>query len=111
MSLWHSQNGGKPVMVEPTTMLTKRVSTGYCPPLPSRICKRFSFNLCPSIVRDHRTLPRDLAEDIQQFGVSEFAKRYFSRHRTGLIFKRRVPVEELMVWQKVRCVIDVLRSS
>ncbi|CAE6459220.1 unnamed protein product [Rhizoctonia solani] len=58
-------------------MATKRLSTG-----------------------DHRTLPRQLAEDIQQFQVSDFARRYFSTHRTGLIFRRRVPVEQLMVWQK-----------
>ncbi|KAJ1304578.1 hypothetical protein OPQ81_005720 [Rhizoctonia solani] len=58
-------------------MATKRLSTG-----------------------DHRMLPRQLAEDIQQFQVSDFARRYFSTHKTGLIFKRRVPVEQLMVWQK-----------
>ncbi|KAG8762647.1 hypothetical protein FRC11_008243 [Ceratobasidium sp. 423] len=58
-------------------MVTKRLSTG-----------------------DHRTLPRQLAEDIQQFQVSDFARRYFSTHKTGLIFRRRVPVEQLMVWQK-----------
>ncbi|KEP51455.1 Rho GTPase-activating-like protein [Rhizoctonia solani 123E] len=49
---------------------------------------------------DHRMLPRQLAEDIQQFQVSDFARRYFSTHKTGLIFRRRVPVEQLMVWQK-----------
>lgn len=50
---------------------------------------------------DHRMLPRPLADDILQFQVSDFAKRYFSTHKTGLIFRRRVPVEQLMVWQKV----------
>jgi hypothetical protein len=66
----------RPIPVE--GMGTKRLSTG-----------------------DHRMLPRQLAEDIQQFQVSDFARRYFSTHRTGLIFRRRVPVEQLMVWQKV----------
>ncbi|CAE6452501.1 unnamed protein product [Rhizoctonia solani] len=65
----------RPIPVE--GMATKRLSTG-----------------------DHRTLPRQLAEDIQQFQVSDFARRYFSTHKTGLIFRRRVPVEQLMVWQK-----------
>ncbi|KAF8705905.1 MyTH4 domain, partial [Rhizoctonia solani] len=65
----------RPIPVE--AMGTKRLSTG-----------------------DHRMLPRQLAEDIQQFQVSDFARRYFSTHRTGLIFRRRVPVEQLMVWQK-----------
>lgn len=45
-------------------------------------------------------LPRGLAEDIQQFAVEDFAKRYFNTHRTGLIFKRKVPVEKMMSWQK-----------
>lgn len=67
----------RPIPVEP--IATKRMSTG-----------------------DHRMLPRQLAEDIQQFQVSDFARRYFSTHKTGLIFRRRVPVEQLMVWQKVR---------
>ncbi|KAG8863335.1 hypothetical protein FRB96_008827 [Tulasnella sp. 330] len=49
---------------------------------------------------DHKILPRSLAEDIQQFAVEDFAKRYFNTHRTGLIFKRRVPVEKMMSWQK-----------
>ncbi|CAE6493414.1 unnamed protein product [Rhizoctonia solani] len=65
----------RPIPVE--AMGTKRLSTG-----------------------DHRMLPRQLAEDIQQFQVSDFARRYFSTHKTGLIFRRRVPVEQLMVWQK-----------
>ncbi|KAF8757101.1 MyTH4 domain [Rhizoctonia solani] len=68
----------RPIPVE--AMGTKRLSTG-----------------------DHRMLPRQLAEDIQQFQVSDFARRYFSTHRTGLIFRRRVPVEQLMVGK--RCVI------
>ncbi|EJF57744.1 hypothetical protein DICSQDRAFT_157170 [Dichomitus squalens LYAD-421 SS1] len=45
-------------------------------------------------------LPHDLASDIQQFAESEFAKQYFSTHRTGFIFKRTVPVSEIMTWQK-----------
>ncbi|KAJ7072517.1 hypothetical protein C8F01DRAFT_250322 [Mycena amicta] len=49
----------------------------------------------------HPMLPQDLASDIQQFSESEFAKRYFSTHRTGFIFRRRVPVAQMMKWQKV----------
>ncbi|KZT18067.1 RhoGAP-domain-containing protein [Neolentinus lepideus HHB14362 ss-1] len=45
-------------------------------------------------------LPHDLASDIQQFIESEFAKQYFSTHRTGFIFKRKVPVAQMMAWQK-----------
>ncbi|KAG8848131.1 hypothetical protein FRB91_011175 [Serendipita sp. 411] len=68
--------GGGPIFVE-SHVNTKRLSTG-----------------------DHRTLPKNLAQEIQQFQVADFAKRYFSTHRTGLLFRRRVPVEQLMSWQK-----------
>ncbi|TFK87015.1 RhoGAP-domain-containing protein [Polyporus arcularius HHB13444] len=45
-------------------------------------------------------LPQDLASDIQQFAESDFAQRYFSTHRTGFIFKRKIPVAQIMTWQK-----------
>ncbi|KAF8160909.1 hypothetical protein B0H34DRAFT_795758 [Crassisporium funariophilum] len=45
-------------------------------------------------------LPYALATDIQHFSESEYARDYFSTHRTGFIFRRRVPVAQLMTWQK-----------
>ncbi|KAJ8076958.1 hypothetical protein PM082_001381 [Marasmius tenuissimus] len=45
-------------------------------------------------------LPHDLASDIMQFSESDFARQYFSTHRTGILFRRRVPVAQMMVWQK-----------
>jgi Rho GTPase-activating protein 39 len=39
--------------------------------------------------------------DIQLFSESEYAKQYFSTHRSGFIFKRKIPMEQLMAWQKV----------
>ncbi|KAL5484811.1 hypothetical protein ACEPAI_7453 [Sanghuangporus weigelae] len=45
-------------------------------------------------------LPEDLAVDIQQFVHSEFARQYFATHRTGIIFRKKIPVEKMMVWQK-----------
>ncbi|TDL22630.1 hypothetical protein BD410DRAFT_828384 [Rickenella mellea] len=53
-----------------------------------------------SSLTGHRVLPDDLASDIQQFVQADFARQYFSTHRTGFIFRRRVPVEQLMMWQK-----------
>jgi Rho GTPase-activating protein 39 len=70
--------GGGPILVTDPMMHTKRLSTG-----------------------EHRTLPKQLAEEIQKFQVADFAKRYFTTHRTGLIFRRKVPVEQLMSFQKV----------
>ncbi|KAF8574247.1 hypothetical protein K439DRAFT_1372903 [Ramaria rubella] len=63
---------GKPIQVT-----TRRLSTG-----------------------EHPLLPRDLVSEIQQFAQSDFARRYFSTHREGIIFRRRVPVERMMMWQK-----------
>ena len=48
----------------------------------------------------HPILPDDLASDILQFSESQFARQYFSTHRTGFIFKRKVPVSQMMTWQK-----------
>ncbi|KAI0295862.1 hypothetical protein B0F90DRAFT_1749029 [Multifurca ochricompacta] len=48
----------------------------------------------------HPILPDDLASDIQQFVESEFAQQYFAIHRTGFIFKRKVPVGQMMTWQR-----------
>lgn len=45
-------------------------------------------------------LPHDLASDIQQFSESDYARQYFSTHRTGFIFRRKVPVAQMMIWQK-----------
>lgn len=45
-------------------------------------------------------MPQDLATDIQQFVESEFAQQYFATHRTGFIFKRKVPVGQMMTWQR-----------
>lgn len=50
-------------------------------------------------------LPQDLQMDIQQFSESDYAKQYFSTHRSGFIFKRRVPVAQLMTWQKVGAIL------
>lgn len=52
-------------------------------------------------IRGRPVLPDDLASDIQQFVQTEFARQYFSTHRTGFIFRRKVPVERMMMWQKV----------
>ncbi|KAI6121339.1 hypothetical protein F5141DRAFT_1186599 [Pisolithus sp. B1] len=50
--------------------------------------------------KTYPVLPQDLASDIQQFVESDYAKRYFSTHRTGFIFRRKIPVAQMMTWQK-----------
>ncbi|KAG6821028.1 hypothetical protein H0H93_007918 [Arthromyces matolae] len=49
----------------------------------------------------HPVLPAELVLDIKQFSESEFARQYFATHRTGFIFRRKVPVAQMMTWQKV----------
>lgn len=51
--------------------------------------------------RGRPVLPEDLASEIQQFVQAEFARQYFTTHRTGFIFRKKVPVEKMMTWQKV----------
>ncbi|KZV71130.1 Rho GTPase activation protein [Peniophora sp. CONT] len=48
----------------------------------------------------HPILPENLSMDIRQFATSDFAKQYFATHRTGIIFKRTVPMSEMMAWQR-----------
>ncbi|KZV97168.1 hypothetical protein EXIGLDRAFT_731444 [Exidia glandulosa HHB12029] len=55
--------------------------------------------------------PRELAEEIQQFAGSDFARQYFAKHSTGLIFKRRVPIEKMMVWQKAPLTTPLLNIN
>jgi Rho GTPase-activating protein 39 len=60
---------------------------------------RSSESSPPSSVRP--ILPHELVSDIQQFSESDFARQYFATHRTGFIFRRKVPVAQMMTWQKV----------
>jgi hypothetical protein len=56
-------------------------------------------------------LPQDLASDIQQFVESDFAHQYFATHRTGFIFKRKVPVGQMMTWQRGPLAAPLLNLS
>ncbi|KAJ7497063.1 hypothetical protein FB451DRAFT_1209933 [Mycena latifolia] len=83
MSPVKNRAAGKPIPVEPRvrspTQLTQTTTLGS---------------------GTYPILPHDLASDIQQFSQSDFARQYFSTHRTGFIFRRRVPVTQMMTWQK-----------
>ncbi|KAJ6593642.1 hypothetical protein B0H19DRAFT_1091383 [Mycena capillaripes] len=84
MSPVKNRAAGKPIPVEPRvrspTQLTQTATLGSGKTYP--------------------ILPQDLASDILQFSRSDFARQYFSTHRTGFIFRRRVPVTQMMTWQK-----------
>ena len=99
------RNGGTPIPIdiyEKVGRAPSSLNTGYVviravdlPSLDDARCRKYPV------------LPHDLASDIQQFAESEFAKQYFSTHRTGFIFKRTVPVSEIMSWQKVCSMLHV----
>ncbi|KDR75311.1 hypothetical protein GALMADRAFT_249333 [Galerina marginata CBS 339.88] len=80
MSPVKNRSTGKPIAVEP------RLSHGA--------------SLATLQSGTYPILPQALASDIQQFSESDYARQYFSTHRTGFIFKRKVPVAQLMTWQK-----------
>ena len=48
---------------------------------------------------DHRCMPPDLQSDIARFAFEGFAQRNFTTHRVGP-FRRKMPMEKLMQWQK-----------
>jgi Rho GTPase-activating protein 39 len=89
-----------PILIEtpplPASARTvKTLSTGYVPRYDLSFLAQ-SFCSCSA----HPILPQDLASDIQQFVESEFAQQYFATHRTGFIFKRKVPLGQMMTWQR-----------
>lgn len=92
---------GQPIPIDffPKALADRRQSfnTGYATSLNMKSSKLSANNP----YRKYPILPHDLASDIQQFAESHFAKQYFSTHRTGIFFRRTVPVEQMMTWQKV----------
>ncbi|KAI8384467.1 uncharacterized protein BYT42DRAFT_562625 [Radiomyces spectabilis] len=46
-----------------------------------------------------KSLPTSLQQDINQFAIDGFAKKYFATHKRGL-FRRRVPMNQMLQWTK-----------
>jgi hypothetical protein len=55
------------------------------------------------------SLPSQLRFDINQFKLEGFAKKYFMTHKRG-IFRRRVPVEKMLLWTKVELGVGKLAA-
>ncbi|KAF9501625.1 hypothetical protein BDN71DRAFT_1439284 [Pleurotus eryngii] len=85
MSPVKNRAAGKPIPVEPTMRTEPSLQRTNTATLRSGT---------------YPILPHDLASAIQQFSESDYAKQYFSTHRTGFIFRRKVPVAQMMTWQK-----------
>ncbi|KAI9012756.1 hypothetical protein BC832DRAFT_547929 [Gaertneriomyces semiglobifer] len=45
-------------------------------------------------------LPLSLQNELSQFRIEGYAQRFFSSHRRGIFFRRKVPVEKMLVYQK-----------
>src|SRR6267142_4675586 len=74
----------------------KTLSTGYV----FRRLLDFPFSLLTFFSRSaHPILPQGFASDIRQFVESGFAQHCVVTHRTGFIFKRKVPDGQMMTWQ------------
>src|SRR6266542_479837 len=52
--------------------------------------------------REVMTLPPELQQDINRFRIDGFARKYFNTHKKG-IFRKKVPVEKMLLYQKVMC--------
>jgi hypothetical protein len=61
-----------------------------------------STNCQESLHQPHRSIPHSLASEISQFASTDFARTYFAIHRRGIIWRRKIPVEEMMTWSKVK---------
>ncbi|KAI0823706.1 hypothetical protein BC628DRAFT_499041 [Trametes gibbosa] len=97
---------------EATRHMSQMVNRGGGTPIPIDIYQNAGRKSDASLnTGRYPVLPEDLASDIQQFSESDFAHRYFSTHRTGFIFKRRVPVAQLMTWQKPPITAPLLNLS
>ncbi|TFK45220.1 hypothetical protein OE88DRAFT_1649477 [Heliocybe sulcata] len=90
-------------------IVAHRWKRGDVKPLPAPELKRGAADPSCAMARastatreSYLLLPHDLAYDIQQFIESAFAKQYLSTHHTGFIFKHKVPVAQIMAWQKMR---------
>ncbi|CEP13381.1 hypothetical protein [Parasitella parasitica] len=53
----------------------------------------------PAPANKKPTLPMGLQQEINQFAIDGFAKKYFSTHKRGL-FRRKVPMTEMLKWTK-----------
>ncbi|KAF8638003.1 hypothetical protein AX16_010635 [Volvariella volvacea WC 439] len=92
MSPVKNRAAGQPIPVEP------RIQPSNPQPNPTATLASGTFPI----------LPHDLAVDIQNFSESDYARQYFSTHRTGFIFRRKVPVNQMMTWQKAPLTLPLL---
>ncbi|KAI9189011.1 hypothetical protein H9P43_000438 [Blastocladiella emersonii ATCC 22665] len=76
-----------------TTDLAK--SSGISQPIPNPSAAAAMHPLA----RPATMLPTELQRELSQFRIDGFAKKYFREQKRGF-FRRRVPVEKLLVWSK-----------
>lgn len=107
MSPIQNRTAGQPIRIQvqpkPVPKATATLASGYVQRKFWSSCTHGRISLLSSRTprATYPILPHDLASDIQQFSESQYARQYFSTHRTGFLFKRTVPVAQMMTWQKV----------
>ncbi|KAJ3321192.1 hypothetical protein HDV06_004535 [Boothiomyces sp. JEL0866] len=78
-------------------VLNKDAAVAMNPFSQANLAKTQALSL-PAL-NEKRQLPADLKNDITQFKIDGYAKKYFATHRKGL-FRRKVPVQKMLVYQK-----------
>ncbi|KAJ3272761.1 hypothetical protein HDV01_005289 [Terramyces sp. JEL0728] len=78
-------------------VLNKDAAAAMNPFSQANLAKTQALSL-PAL-NEKRQLPADLKNDITQFKIDGFAKKYFATHRKGLL-RRKVPVQKMLVYQK-----------
>ncbi|KAI0763403.1 hypothetical protein BC629DRAFT_1596970 [Irpex lacteus] len=105
------RNAGKPVHVPPPNgsgrpLIQGRESSWKSESAPLGSEAYFPKRRTSTLNTGERTL---FYRTIQQFSESQFARQYFSTHRTGFIFRRTVPVSQMMTWRKAPFSVTLLQ--
>lgn len=61
--------------------------------------KKMKDQMIQGYKEDLKKLPNELITDIQNFSISGFAEKYFSKHKRGFIFRKEIPIQELLKFQ------------
>jgi hypothetical protein len=49
--------------------------------------------------KEMKKLPNEIITDIKNFSIAGFAEKYFAKHKRGFIFRRIIPIKELLRYQ------------
>jgi hypothetical protein len=53
------------------------------------------------LTENRPSLPKGLQQEINRFAIDGFAHKFFATHKKGL-FRRTVPMDEMLKWTRVK---------